>query len=110
MFRTFNTDSSGRRAALDSYARGSQAGGVLGGTLVVVLVIVVAFAAIGYTFGTVVPPGKMGVRQIAFGPYQGFSKQALSSGYHWSIPFYSRIHIFPRTIQVLNLSRTTAKT
>lgn len=47
----------------------------------------------------------MGVRQIAFGPAQGYSKEGLDPGYHWSIPFYSRIYLVPRTVQVLHMHR-----
>ena len=69
-------------------------------------ILLLAIMVVGYLFGQVVPPGQMGVRQIAFGFYQGFSKDALPPGYHWSVPFYSTIHLVPQTIQTLNLDRS----
>jgi regulator of protease activity HflC (stomatin/prohibitin superfamily) len=60
---------------------------------------------VSYMFGQIVPPGTMGVRQITFGPYRGFSKEALHPGYHWSVPFYSTVHLVPQTIQTLTLDR-----
>ncbi|MCO6430515.1 MAG: hypothetical protein J5J00_06610 [Deltaproteobacteria bacterium] len=65
--------------------------------------LLLAVVAVGYLFGAVVPPGQMGVRQIAFGPYRGFSKEALPAGYHWRVPVYSTIHMVPKTVNILNL-------
>lgn len=79
------------------------------GLLVLVIVGVLAITIVSYTFGYVVRPGQMGVRQITFGPTQGFSSEGLSPGYHWSIPFYSKIHFIPQTIQILNLHRDRQK-
>lgn len=66
------------------------------------IVLVAVLAVLYYTFGAVIPPGYMAVRQITMGPGQGYSKRALGPGYHWTIPFYSKIHLIPSTIQVLN--------
>lgn len=85
-------------------ARRSESGAALRGLLVFLVVISIAVLGVGYTFGYVVAPGEMGVRQIKFGPYQGFSETALEPGYHWSIPFYSTIHFIPQTLQVLALN------
>ncbi len=71
-----------------------------------VLVICAALVAVSYTFGKVVPPGALGVRQITFGPYRGFSKEGLPPGYHWSVPFYSTVHLVPQVVQTLHLART----
>lgn len=68
-------------------------------------VVLVGLAFLGYLFGYIVKPGYMGVRQIAFGPYQGFSEKGLPPGYHWSVPFYSRIHFVPVTIQLMDFDR-----
>jgi len=63
------------------------------------------FGFLAYFFGLVVPPGYVGVRQINFGPFQGFSERGLRPGYHWSIPFYSQVHLVPQKIQILQLDR-----
>lgn len=85
----------------------TESGLAVKGLLGTLLLLSLVFGGLLYTFGSVVPPGTMGVRQISFGPGQGFSDRALSPGYHWSVPTYSKIHFVPRTIQILNLTRET---
>jgi hypothetical protein len=86
-----------------------QRGAVVKGVIVLVLLIAVVGSALLYTFGTVVTPGEMGIRQLTMGPGQGFSNRALNPGYHWNIPFYSKIHMVPSTIQYLHLNRASPK-
>jgi regulator of protease activity HflC (stomatin/prohibitin superfamily) len=87
----------------------SERGSAFKGLMFFVALIAVIVMGVAYTFGYVVPPGKMGVREVVlgfkFGPKQGFSEEALPPGYHWSIPFYSSIHLIPQTMQVLTLLR-----
>lgn len=96
MNETNSTDSA--VSGIFSYLRGFV------GTAII-LAIIVSIAI--YTFGTVVTPGMMGVRQVTFGPKQGFSRIGLTPGYHWSVPFYSKIHIVPQALQQLHLHRET---
>jgi regulator of protease activity HflC (stomatin/prohibitin superfamily) len=84
-----------------------ESGGVIAGFLMLVIVIILIGLGAAYIFGYVVYPGEMGVRQITLGPEQGFSERGLAPGYHWSIPFYSKIHMIPQTIQILNMNRNT---
>lgn len=72
------------------------------GLIVFIVVAFIGLAIFGYIFGYIVKPGYMGIRQIAFGPYQGFSKKGLPPGYHWSVPFYSKIHFVPATMQLMD--------
>ncbi len=67
--------------------------------------VFVLFFIASFVFGVVVPPGFVGVRQISFGPMQGFAENGLMPGYHWSIPFYSRVHVIPQTIVPLHMLR-----
>ena len=87
----------------------SQRGVAVSGLLFLVVILLLAFSFIFYTFGYVVPPGMMGVRQITMqiplGPKQGYSSKALSPGYHWSIPFYSYIYKLPQTVQSFHFGR-----
>lgn len=87
--------------------RGAERGVAVRGLLVSLILLGIVGGAILFTFGSVVSPGMMGVRQISFGPGQGFSERALQPGYHWSVPTYSKIHLVPRTVQILNLNRET---
>ena len=75
------------------------------GILTTTITLILAILIIGFTFGTVVPPGHIGIRQITMGPGQGYRKSPMNPGYQWSIPFYSRVHVFPSTLQLINLHR-----
>lgn len=75
-----------------------------GGTLALLVMLAAAIAGffiLIFTFGVVVPPGMIGVRQVYFntliGPKQGFSDRALQPGYHGNIPFLATIHLLPST-------------
>jgi regulator of protease activity HflC (stomatin/prohibitin superfamily) len=74
-------------------------------SLSLVVVGALVFGVLLYVFGQVVPPGMLGVRQITFGPGQGFSAKGLKPGYHFVLPSYSMIHLVPRTAQVLHMHR-----
>ena len=93
----------------NSFHRRTDHGAVLWRGLVVFLLLAVAAGALLlYFFGQVVPPGSVGIRQIAFGPYKGFSARALKPGYHWVVPYYSRIYLIPQTVQVIDFHREGA--
>lgn len=77
--------------------------------VVLILILGIGIISVAYTFGKVVYPGYMGVRQITIGPSQGYSKDGLVPGYHWDMPFYSKIHILPTTVQEMHLHRNAKK-
>lgn len=81
--------------------------GLFSSLLTVSLILIGIFFVLVYTFGYVVKPGDIGVRQITIGPQQGFSRTGLKPGYHWSVPLYSKIHFIPKTLQQLHLHRNT---
>src|SRR5687767_6827432 len=58
-----------------------QLGIVLRSFLVLAVTLLLVLAGVAFTFGVVVPPGQMGVRQLTVGPNQGFSNHALPPGY-----------------------------
>ncbi len=91
--------------------RVKEHGGAVSAIVSLFAFVSLVIVGVAYTFGVVVPPGKMGVREVvvgfSFGPKQGFSAEALPPGYHWSIPFYSTIHIIPQTMQVLTLAASS---
>ena len=92
---------------------GSKGGSALGWmtslSLKLGIFVVIGITILAYTFGKVVPPGSMGVRQVTLEiPFllpQGFAKDGLQPGYHWNIPFYTRIHLIPQEVQVTHLHR-----
>lgn len=61
------------------------------------------FIIAGYNIG----PGSIGVRQIKFGPFQGFAEKAMRPGAHWGVPggFYTTVYILPQTLQLLDFNR-----
>ncbi len=64
---------------------------------------------LSFVFGVVVYPGTIGLRQITvdipLAPSQGFASKGMAPGYHWNIPFYSKVHIVPQEIQLLHIHR-----
>lgn len=65
------------------------------------IVIVVLFLS----FGTVVPPGSMGVVQILWGPAQGYSDEGRGPGLYLTIPFYRTVHVIPETLRIQDFNR-----
>ena len=101
---TVRSDSADRGHKLPS--RDGQAGGFFAGVLLLlVLVLIGGYFVIYIMFGYTIPPGYIGVRQIKWGPFQGFSKQGLMPGAHWGIPGYSVVHLVPQAIQSLHFDR-----
>ncbi len=94
------TSSSPATSALSSLKR----------VVVIALVACVALGIVGFTFGIIVPPGKMGVRQINLGPGSGIATRGLEPGLHWRIPFYSDVYILPQSVQLLNFHRAASST
>lgn len=72
-------------------------------------VLLLIFVTVAYVFGTVVTAGSLGIRQVMYGPAQGFSARALAPGYHWSLPSYSKVHVFPAALRILNLHSESLK-
>lgn len=92
------------RNAAPMVARSAERGSV--SSLVFFLAILgTMVAAVVFLFGVTISPGSMGVRQINFGPGQGFSSRALPPGLHWTIPFYSEIHLVPANLQMFHFQR-----
>jgi regulator of protease activity HflC (stomatin/prohibitin superfamily) len=87
--------------------KGSTEKGRVTASLVLILLLVSGLGALWYSFGKVVPVGSLGLRQIFYGPGKGYASRALEPGYHWTIPFYSQIHLLPRSIAILPLTRET---
>jgi regulator of protease activity HflC (stomatin/prohibitin superfamily) len=86
---------------------GSEERGVsITGFLTMLLLLLVAVGFVFYMlFGYTVPPGYFGVRQLKFGPRQGFSDHGTPPGTHWGIPGYSLVHLVPQTIQAIHFQR-----
>ncbi len=64
--------------------------------------LLIALGVLLFMFGTLIPPGSFGVRQIKFGPGQGFAATGLPPGLHWAAPFYSTVHIVPQTVETIH--------
>jgi regulator of protease activity HflC (stomatin/prohibitin superfamily) len=58
---------------------------------------------------TYVPPDRIGVRQVSYGPGKGLQKQAVHPGYRREIAGYEKIHTFPRDIQVVEFTNSPSE-
>jgi hypothetical protein len=53
---------------------------------------------------TYVPPDRIGMRQVAFGPSKGLQKDLVRPGYRHEISGYEQIRTFPRDLQVVEFT------
>jgi regulator of protease activity HflC (stomatin/prohibitin superfamily) len=58
---------------------------------------------------TYVPPGEIGVRQIAYGPAKGLQKRPVKPGYRREISSFERVHTFPSDIQAVEFTNHGAE-
>lgn len=85
---------------------GTLSSGTLGAfKLIVFLALIIT--AVAFSFGNLIVPGSIGIRQIMFGPSKGFVAQALLPGYQWSVPLYTELHLIPQTLQPIHFLRET---
>lgn len=80
-------------------------GVVFKGAIRLGILVAIAFGVLLYFVGTIVPPGYLGVRQVFFGPGNGIANSSVKPGLHFSVPFYTVVHVLPATVQVLQLNR-----
>src|ERR1700724_1210529 len=59
---------------------------------------------------TYVPPDRIGMRQIAFGPDKGLQKQLVRPGYRREISGYEQIRTFPHDLQVVEFTNSPQET
>jgi regulator of protease activity HflC (stomatin/prohibitin superfamily) len=95
----------GKVSSLILAPRSGESGKITGGLLGAAVVVLIVGTIVFYTFGQVVAPGYIGVRQVTAGPGQGFSKNGLRPGLHFTVPFLVNVYLIPRTVQVLNFHR-----
>lgn len=69
------------------------------------LVIGIFVLALAFIFGSQIPPGSMGIKQILVGTDQGYDTVALNPGFHGSVPFRSKIHVVPANVQIVPIIR-----
>jgi regulator of protease activity HflC (stomatin/prohibitin superfamily) len=59
---------------------------------------------------TYVPPDRIGMRQVAFGPSKGLEKELVLPGYRREISGYEQVHTFPRDLQVVEFTDNPQET
>jgi regulator of protease activity HflC (stomatin/prohibitin superfamily) len=64
------------------------------------LVVLIAYT----TCSTYVEPGQVGIKQRVFGSGQGVQTEIYQPGLHWITPGAERMHLFPATLQMLEMS------
>lgn len=83
--------------------RFSESGATVRGLLYLAFLLTTAVLVVSFIFGVVVPPGYIGVIQRTMGPWEGFSSEGLVPGFHLRIPIYSKIHLIPQNIQIIDI-------
>jgi regulator of protease activity HflC (stomatin/prohibitin superfamily) len=58
---------------------------------------------------TYVPPDRIGLRQVSFGPSKGLHKELVQPGYRRAISGYETIRTFPRNVQVIEFTNNQAE-
>lgn len=69
------------------------------------ILVSISIVVLFLSFGTVVPPGSMGVVQILWGPAQGYSEEGRGPGLYLTIPFYRTVHVIPETLRIQDFNR-----
>lgn len=68
--------------------------------------IVILFAS---SFIVYVKPNQVGIKQVKIGAERGIHKDAYETGWHFIIPGMSTIHLFPKDIQVFDLTSSNSE-
>jgi regulator of protease activity HflC (stomatin/prohibitin superfamily) len=59
---------------------------------------------------TYVPPDRIGMRQVAFGPGKGLQKELVEPGYRRQVSGYEQVRTFPRDVQAVEFTNNPAET
>ncbi len=92
-----------RMPSFRSFPRGA------GKIVPILLLIVVPVVFLRGCFVTYLPPDRIGLRQIAFGPGKGLQKEVIESGYRRQVRGYETVRTFPRNLQVLEFTDSEAE-
>ena len=74
------------------------------GGLFKLLLLVVPLLFLRACVLTYVPPDRIGLRQISFGPSKGLQKELVQPGYRRAISGYETIRTFPRNVQAIEFT------
>jgi regulator of protease activity HflC (stomatin/prohibitin superfamily) len=75
-----------------------------------ILLVVVPLILLRACLVTYVPPDRIGMRQIAFGPGKGLQKEPVYAGYRRQISGYEQVRTFPRNMQAVEFTNNPAET
>ncbi len=59
---------------------------------------------------TYVPPDRIGMRQVSFGPGKGLQKELVKPGYRREISGYEKVYPFPQSIQAVEFTNNAQET
>jgi regulator of protease activity HflC (stomatin/prohibitin superfamily) len=74
------------------------------------LVVVVPLLFVRACVITYVPPDRIGMRQVSFGPHKGLAPAVVLPGYRREITGYEQIRTFPRDLQVVEFTNSHEET
>ena len=83
-----------------------ERGGVVVSFILLLVVLSIVTGVVFFTFGRVVPPNYIGLRQNFYGVpgvlTKGYEPVGLKPGLHWKLPFFSTVLLLPRDFQFIN--------
>jgi len=72
----------------------------------ILLLIIIPVIFLRGCFVTYLPPDRIGLRQVSFGPGKGLQKEVVEPGYRRQIRGYETVRTFPRDLQVLEFTNS----
>jgi regulator of protease activity HflC (stomatin/prohibitin superfamily) len=75
----------------------------------ILLLIAIPIILLRGCFVTYLPPDRIGLRQISFGPGKGLQKEVVEPGYRRQIRGYETVRTFPRSLQLMEFTNSDSE-
>ena len=70
----------------------------------ILLLVILPIIFLRGCFVTYLPPDRIGLRQVSFGPGKGLQKEVVEPGYRRQVRGYETVRTFPRNLQVMEFT------
>lgn len=78
----------------------------IGKAVPILLLVVLPIIFLRGCFVTYLPPDRIGLRQVSFGPGKGLQKEVVEPGYRRQVRGYETVRTFPRNLQVMEFTES----